>query len=822
MLRPVGTMNWKDAANPRPVELLGLSDEYTFDEFAARLQKAAEPYRASFARASAISHANGSLPLGSLDVSTPKEFDPIYRGCRQIREAPFESEEVWRGMLSVVRLCERGDEWCHLMSKQDAKRYRREDTEAKLATLARQQGVGGMPMTCATFNDKRPGICTACCHWGAIRSPILLGFEGTPILAPVAAPAGMVNGEGVTQGDFIVPHTRAPEACIEIPRLRDSRFQLVTPDEVADGKPMGVYFMERTKGEDGTEQVRAVQICHQPVYVQEASYVHDINGRLTYTWWAKVYDIQHRRWYDVPLPARAFSQAADLLRELYEQGVTVVPSADAAHRLEVYMKAYVDLINRTRAAVTQHVHYGYASPSLFVHGPWGWELGADGEVRLDTLAASLAPALQASGTLEKWKQAANLYARPGMELMAFGLFTGFGAPLLHFTECAGFLVHLYGESGAGKTALQRIVASQWGNPKTLMEHAPVSKYGSTHNAFMSKLGTLHNIPVMIDEFSLAADEEIFPLVHALASGEEKDRMTSALKMREGHTWQSIYLSSANRSLRRMLDGHTETELAAVHNRLIEIELPAFDRNDQTWMADQSTVILALENFGHVGPALVQWIMKNAQRLPDIIRRKMEWLMRRAGARRDERQWFAAIAAILTGAELARAAGLHDIDVARVEKWVLEVLLPAQRVGATEARRAPGTILGEFVNDNHGNMVAVIRSRLSVMDDEEKDVIREPGPGCKLRMRYERNRGLLYIARCARGAGRITSITRTPLRTCAAAGNWSRSSTGRFLGAGCRGWGQWQTLKLNVSACACRRNCWTWVRLTREGAGNTDG
>ncbi|CAG9260935.1 hypothetical protein PUN4_360008 [Paraburkholderia unamae] len=207
VLRPVGTRNWKQPDDPRDVRLLRENDPYTDRELIERLVQAATPYKSLV-----VQHANGTHPphsthvSGAFDVSLPKAVEPVFRGCRQIREAPFESEEIWRGMLSVVRLCERGDEWCHLFSKQDTARYRPKDTDAKLATLARQQGAGGMPMTCATFNEKRSGICPQCPHWQTIRSPVVLGLGGhqhqdAAALSPRTGAAPTPVSQASTEGD---------------------------------------------------------------------------------------------------------------------------------------------------------------------------------------------------------------------------------------------------------------------------------------------------------------------------------------------------------------------------------------------------------------------------------------------------------------------------------------------------------------------------------------------------------------------------------------------------------------------------------------------
>lgn len=333
----------------------------------------------------------------------------------------------------------------------------------------------------------------------------------------------------------------------------------------------------------------------------------------------------------------------------------------------------------------QHMGYGTTEGGGFVLGGQLCRRDAHGCVAfapasLDRTAASMAHLLKPAGTLDNWKRAANLYARPGEEPMAFVVLTGFAAPLLHFTDTSGLLVHLCGESGTGKSTVMATTAAIWGNPKALVQHAPTSKYGSTHNALMAELGVLHNLPLMFDELPLTRPEGVFRLLHALVSGYERNRMSPSLDLKPGRTWQSVYLSAARCPLRTLAAGFSDGEHAAVFERTIEIALPRIDPRDRRWIAERAAAELALTNYGHAGQVFTQWLVANYDRLPKLIDTKREELMLRVGARRDEWCLFSGFAAVLVAAEMAKAAGLHDIDVEALGQWVIDTLLPAQRQG----------------------------------------------------------------------------------------------------------------------------------------------
>jgi hypothetical protein len=167
------------------------------------------------------------------------------------------------------------------------------------------------------------------------------------------------------------------------------------------------------------------------------------------------------------------------------------------------------------------------------------------------------------------------------------------------------------------------------------------------------------------------------------------------------------------------------------------------------MADQPTVALALRNYGHAGEVYAQWMVANAPRLAGLIRKRQEALMKQANADRDERLWFVGLAAILVGAELAKAAGLHDIDVARVETWAVQALLPEQRQEVLATRAQGESVLADFLADIIGDTVVVARSHRPEDADLTQDfVIRDIANGRSLKARYEQKSGRAYITRRA--------------------------------------------------------------------------
>jgi hypothetical protein len=127
-------------------------------------------------------------------------------------------------------------------------------------------------------------------------------------------------------------------------------------------------------------------------------------------------------------------------------------------------------------------------------------------------------------------------------------------------------------------------------------------------------------------------------------------------------------------------------------------------------------------------------------------------MRVCQATRGERLWFANLAAMLVGAELAQAANLHGIDVARIEAWVIDTLLPEQRRAVRDSRPLAGTILGDVLADMQGNTVIVAQSH---SPDPKLDptlvgtyVLRDATLTGPLKVRFEEKNKRAFITKSA--------------------------------------------------------------------------
>ncbi len=111
--------------------------------------------------------------------AAPVPLGPIVAGCAFMRhcrdDAKTLSEPEWYSALTILARCQQGGRLAHDWSK-PYPRYDREATERKLVHATTATG----PRTCAGIRYDLDGErhCSACAHWGRIKSPIVLGMGG--------------------------------------------------------------------------------------------------------------------------------------------------------------------------------------------------------------------------------------------------------------------------------------------------------------------------------------------------------------------------------------------------------------------------------------------------------------------------------------------------------------------------------------------------------------------------------------------------------------------------------------------------------------------
>jgi putative DNA primase/helicase len=199
---------------------------------------------------------------------------------------------------------------------------------------------------------------------------------------------------------------------------------------------------------------------------------------------------------------------------------------------------------------------------------------------------SMIHAFSAHGDYEEWKRGV-LAMRNKYPLLRLQLAASFAAPLLKLTGHRNFILHLWGDSGSGKTATLRTALSVWGS-RGLM-----STFHATVLGLQNRAQMMCDVPFGINERQVGA-KNLDTTLYALCEGVGKVQGAKSGGNRALQFWRSIILTNGEEPL-------TKTQsMQGTRTRAIELEgTPIRDEQDAMAIYD-----IVDKHFGHAGPAFV--------------------------------------------------------------------------------------------------------------------------------------------------------------------------------------------------------------------------
>jgi hypothetical protein len=342
----------------------------------------------------------------------------------------------------------------------------------------------------------------------------------------------------------------------------------------------------------------------------------------------------------------------------------------------------------------------------------------------------------AKGTLEKWKEVFNMYARPGLEPNAFAALTAFGSPLLKFVGLSGAIINvIFPHSGSGKSTALFMCNSVYGHPKDL-----VAIPKDTMNARMHMLGVMNNLPFTMDEITNMKSDEFSDLTYGMSQGRGKNRVEAGVnKLRKNNTkWQNISLSSGNASFYEKLGSLKNTPDGEMM-RLMEYTIgysDAIPMEEGKRMFDHQL----LENYGHAGDIYAQWLVGHKEEAVQQLKEVQAKIDKELRLSQRERFWSGVVACNIMGGLIAKSLGLHDYDMKAIYKWSCNMIRDI-REDSTAPRDDPSSIVGDFINRHLRNTLVVdgeadARTKLLPAPIQE--------PYGELIIRYEPDTKKMYI------------------------------------------------------------------------------
>lgn len=724
VLRPLGTHNWK-TGQPRTVVLAVTGVVTDTQQFLKRLAFLAETMSLPPVEPRhVVPQIPGTLPQlvagqgPSVEVLNEQAAhgagyelpDPrkVVANCPQLSwqaaNQALVPEPLWYAMIGCLRHAKDGVKAIHFMSRQSPT-YDAGNTDAKIA----QHANGGFgPTTCAVFEQHNPTGCQGCPFKGKIKTPLATVRE----LKQVAPPTVQLQLANGTQAQVALPPPPKPFKRVTNPLTGSARLAMT----VGDAKT-------------GSQQ-------------DEIIYEYDLfPTRLIFDERENGYNVVINRW----LPQDGWMEFSLPTGKLYDRkqlaitfgSIGVWPDVGMVDNVVQYMLAYI----RDLQKVAQ---------SNVVYAQLGWRLDQGKFILPDrVVTANGVEAMTPSrnvlntlgwrdprGDLETWKKIAAVYERPGMEAHQFGFGVGFASPLFAFTNFNGMIVSMVGRAGAGKSSSAMMANSVWGHPKMGWADAE----HDTQRAFYQKLGVLKNLPATYDEHTNLEGELISDLCYAVSKGQGRQRLRGNAEAMENHgNYQLMMLMTGNTSLNSRL-AVAKADASAESARVFEYEVPANTLSkaeaDLYWGPGGQLD----DNFGLAGPVYAQQLLASQDWAKDRIRHWVRAVDQAGQVSSGERFWSAGVACVLVGFELANACGLTNCDIDRLFQFAVRVIQDMRTV-VTENTRSPVGAISEYFNSN-------LRSALIVNSDGTATsppvMLHEPSD--RLRIRYEKHRGVLYLDR----------------------------------------------------------------------------
>lgn len=680
VLRMPGSFNRKpEYDSPREVVMTSYQDITYAPSALAKKLGAAKAKPAPVA----IPASNVAIPAGLFAANDdltgglnrrPAHIGPMITKCRQLKHAYINQDKIneplWFAVVQVARHTEEGRKAVHLCSLKHPT-YSEEETDAKIAHLE-QGGIG--PTTCKHFKQVNPSGCEGCSL--TITSPIQLGVKDIVAVEPtvvtvertVTESGEVVTKEVMVKPDVTIPDGFAYDGNMIFRRKVDPETGGISSDAVFDGFICPERLVTSVRNNHATD----IQF-----YVK-----------------SKGQDAKH-----IIVPAKSMSDKKDLARELTGKGAFFMPN-HAGSILELLQRMVQEVQSKKQdSAVAEQM--GWQENGMFVVGSTGYLPNAapqyDLPVPMSTRA--VAGSYQSVGTLEKWKEAANVYNRKGAEAYQFALLYGAAGVVLPLARLSGVVLSLYSQNaGRGKSTAGFAALSWWGNPENLK-----SQSKDTNNALFNKASRHKNLPIMMDEITDKPSWELEDIVYFMTQGREKESMTSDRTMRPVMPgWALPAISTSNNSIRSKLQAK-RGDAQGLFARIIEVPM---DLPFATELGYTERMLLRhgfVENYGIAGPKLVQYYMANRDTAVSMLDALTVRFDKAVGGDSAYRFWVASCAATLVVAKMASTLGLVDYDVEALTDWT-ENLLRSQRHDAVTNLANPEDILGQFLEVNNNRIV----------------------------------------------------------------------------------------------------------------------
>lgn len=685
VLRVPDTTNWKNRSSPRKVKLLTSGGTFDFAAFAEAVSSKLTEQPASTPEPSpSIPGVRPQRKTNATSVKLAANSVTLFKnilvkteqnaGCLQLKNyiehATDENmEPLWVGLLSWTLRCADGEGAAKLLSEMHP--Y----TESRMRTKLR--AIKG-PYKCTDMNNRRPGLCTQCPHWGKITNPLALGVEAVT---------------ETKEKEIILPTADANA---------DTAIKLVRPEpprSFSYGVNGGVYREVETIDEQKTKIKKKLLVLPYDLFAVDILSVNREHH---------VYMIAMRPEgsTQIVVPQKAVVSKDETVKMLAAQNIIAAFGAGNDKNLFDYVRGCAENISTAKKAIDVPSGYGWQSNGGFVAGGKIFDpSGAVHQIPMPGLE-NVTHATRPTGTLEEWRKFPQmLIAKQLYEILAIGCGVGFGAPMMEFSGLDGCTFHAGStQSGTGKSLSLELAASIWGHPRDYRIGKSTSGV-----AMYQRAGLLRSLPLLSDEITSKnrKDFEWFPeFIFDISEGRAKERMESGANKERLNTsvWSLLVLMSSNTHAMDYLSGGRKHSSQGEMLRILE-----WTTNDKlVWKPHEVEIIKSLRmHHGVAGDAYALWMAKNRNTARDLFMRVWDKIGVDFNMTNDERYWHAAVASCVAGevAVSSKYANIVNLPVQQLIT-VYKTLIDNARFLVRSNVRTAEDVLNAYIREFYGRFVNV--------------------------------------------------------------------------------------------------------------------
>lgn len=670
VLRIPNSFNLKNGGQA-PVEIVQWSDDITD---IGELQKHLGPPPAK-------TNGNSVVLIVQKDVLPPAQLSVVAKNCNwfgeYLKNKSTASEPEWYATLGLVPYLTHttaagevdGDRIAQAISKGHPS-YDPEATTDKLQQV--KDGQTG-PTTCERFRSINSKRCEGCPFATTVKSPIQT--------AQLARPA---TKEEVKQVTVIDKEGNQAQEEVTIPLYPAPYFR---------GEDGGVFTRVKQKQDDGTWEEHIEKVYDYDLYPVKRYRTELLENEVMeiHLW------LPHDGLRTFKLPTELLAEQKKLAVFLAQKGA--IPEYGKGLRLAKYLVDYIRHLQSVGAAEVEFSRFGWrdlksANPKFVVGSGF---IDKDGELHAASYAHFLkkpARAAATAGNIEGWREAFSVYRGiPNSEAFILASMMGFAAPLMAFTEYAGVLYNMVGDTSAGKSTSLKLMTSIWGQPNP--QHVKIEDNVIPMYNF---IGYLNAIPVAMDELTNMAPERLSDFALSFTGGRGKMRANRDGTNQENTIeWDTIVVGTSNTSLYDKLASNRKG-YSAEAMRIYEVNLPT--AHDIRYQDKVNRAIALLNgNYGHAGREYIKYVIQNIPKIQQLIDDAIRKITVRGALRSEERFWAAMFACVYVGGLISgKVLKLHDYDMQELLDHYLkrnEVVRDSVRASMTD----PISLISDFFNSN---------------------------------------------------------------------------------------------------------------------------